>query len=222
MIARHFQEYAERDDVLIFASGVSNSKETRPEPFLREWNLMQEWVAQAGDRLFVYFSTCSVADPTEENAPYVQHKLAVEEFIATHTKHYLIIRASNVVGGAGNPHTILNYFLNRVTSGEPFDIWQGATRNLIDIDDMYRVVTYFMEQKDRWNRILNVANPYSVSPLQIVRAVETHTRRQGNYRLIAKGSPFAIDTSDCAAILADRQHDLRPEQYLHYLLQKYY
>jgi dTDP-4-dehydrorhamnose reductase len=106
MIARRFSAFSDRDDVLIFASGVSNSKENRPEAFIREQKLVEESVAQAENRLFVYFSTCSVTDPTEQGSNYVQHKLFLEKYIAETCPNYLIIRASNVVGETDNLHTV--------------------------------------------------------------------------------------------------------------------
>ncbi|GAB3257026.1 hypothetical protein GCM10027347_19220 [Larkinella harenae] len=223
MIARRFSAYSDRDDVLIFASGVSNSKENRPAAFEREKNLVETTIAQSPDRLFVYFSTCSVADPTEQGSLYTQHKLALENHIRQHCPHYLLIRASNVVGQTENPHTVFNFFVNRIQSGEPFQVWQHACRNLIDVDDVYLVVTdYIRRQPSEWNQTINVANPFSVKPLEIVRAIENHLGLKANYELVDKGRPFDIDTAQSAAALRHKLADLQPERYLQYLLQKYY
>ncbi|GAB3898608.1 hypothetical protein GCM10028803_18370 [Larkinella knui] len=223
MIARRFSDFDDRDDVLIFASGVSNSKENRPAEFAREQKLVEESIAWSENRLFIYFSTCSVTDPTEQGSLYVRHKLFLETYIAENCAHYLIIRASNVVGGTENPHTVLNFFVNRIRNQEPFDVWQGASRNLIDVDDVYRIVTdYIARGPNDWNQIINVANPYSVRPLEIVQAIETHLGVTARYRLIDKGEPFAIDTTKSKAVLHNKLTELQPNRYLPYLLQKYY
>ncbi len=221
MIAQRFRDYRERDNVVIFASGVSNSKETRPEPYARERQLVEETLAQAGERLFVYFSTGSINDPTEQGSAYVAHKLAIEELIKSRAANYLLVRASNVVGGPGNPHTVLNYFWYRIQRNEPFAIWQYATRNLIDIDDVYDAVTYCTNNRACWNQLVVIANPYSVSPLQIVQAIEKHTNHRADYDLIPKGVPFSFDTHIHRFVSADDAY-WQPEHYLSRLLRKYY
>ncbi|AQG79661.1 NAD-dependent epimerase/dehydratase family protein [Spirosoma montaniterrae] len=221
MIAQRFSDYHANDNVVIFASGVSNSKETRSEPYARERQLVETTLAQAGERLFVYFSTGSINDPTEQGSAYVAHKLAMEELISSRAIHYLIVRASNVVGGPGNPHTILNYFWERIQQDEPFTIWQYATRNLIDLDDLYEAVTHCITNPARWNQLVVIANPYSVSPLQIVEAIEMHTNRKARYELIAKGLPFSFDTY-IHDLIPINDADWQPHPYLLRLLRKYY
>jgi len=222
MIARRFRAFQNHGEVIIFASGVSNSKETQAEPYARERELVEQTLDSARGRMLVYFSTCSVKDPTEAGSPYVQHKLELEARIAERADRYLIVRASNVVGGSGNPHTVLNYFVGKVLSGEPFDLWKGATRNLIDLDDLFGIVLHYLTDPMSTNRLINAANPYSVSPLQIVKAIEAHTGRKARYQLIDKGQPFVIEATECGQILAAAGVDLQPEHYLRHLLQKYY
>ncbi len=222
MIARRFSHFADRDDVVIFASGVSNSKETRPEPFARERQLVEETLHQTTGSLFVYFSTASVDDPTEQGSPYVTHKLALEQLIADQATDYLLVRASNVVGGPGNPHTILNFFVDRIRRNEPFTIWQHASRNLIDLDDVYRVVTHCMTEPRTWNQTILVANPHSISPLALVQAIEAHTGQQAQYELMDKGVPFALPVNGLSDQLQAAHSRWQPEQYVAHLLQKYY
>lgn len=223
MIARRFIEFAERSDVVIFASGVSNSKETRPEPFARERQLVEKTLRESEGSLFVYFSTASVEDPTEKGSPYVMHKLALEQCITSQAANYLLVRASNVVGGPGNPHTILNFFINRILQNEPFTIWQHASRNLIDLDDVHRVVTDHIAEPAGWNQTILVANPCSISPLALVQAIERHTGQRAKYELIDKGVPFALSAADLSNQLqATTSSYWQPEQYVAQLLKKYY
>ncbi len=222
MIARRFSDYADRDDVVIFASGVSNSKETRPEPYARERRLVEETLQQTPDCLFVYFSTASIADPTEQGSPYVKHKLDVEQLIVDQARNYLIIRASNVVGGPGNPHTILNFFIDRIRRGEPFNIWQYASRNIIDIDDVFDIVVSYITNPSAWNQTIIVANPQSISPLAIVQAIEQHTGQQAVYELLAKGSPFTLPADSVTNLRQTSSAAWQPDQYIARLLQKYY
>ncbi len=222
MIARRFRAFAERDDVVLFASGVSNSKETRPEPYERERKLVDDTLRQAPGRLFVYFSTASIADPTEQGSAYVVHKMALEELIKARASAYLIIRASNVVGGPGNPHTILNFFVDRISRQESFTIWQHAVRNVIDIDDLYQLVSGCIADASTWNQTLVVANPYSVSPLVMVQAIERHTGQKARYTLLDKGVPFTLPAEAVNTRFPNAEEDWQPERYITRLLQKYY
>lgn len=222
MIAQRFDDYSNRNDVVIFASGVSNSKETQPEPYARERHLVEETLHQRPDSLFVYFSTASIDDPTEQGSAYVVHKVAIEQFIRTQARSYLIIRASNVVGGPGNPHTILNFFINRIRRQEPFSIWQHAVRNIIDIDDLYAFVIGFIADSSFWNQTILVANPYSVSPLLLVQSIERHTGQRAVYDLLDRGSPFTLPTDAIRKLLPVVSDDWLPEPYIARLLQKYY
>ena len=222
MIARRFRAYADRSDVVLFASGVSNSKETRPEPYARERQLVKDTLEKAPGCLFVYFSTASIADPTEQGSPYVMHKMAIEDLIKEEASAHLIIRASNVVGGPGNPHTILNFFVDRIRRQESFSIWKHAVRNVIDIDDLYQLVDGYVADPATWNQTLIVANPYSVSPLVIVQAIERHTGQKAAYELLDKGVPFTLPAEATSKLLPNNGDDWQPEQYITRLLKKYY
>ena len=119
------------EDILIFASGVSNSSETRAEEFLREKNLLERTIANNPDKLCVYFSTCSIYDSSKNNSPYVLHKLKMEEFVKENASKYLILRVSNAVGKGGNPNLLMNYLIRSVENNETINVHTKATRNLI-------------------------------------------------------------------------------------------
>lgn len=221
MIARRFSTYSNQNNFVIFASGVSNSKEIRPEPFIRERRLVETILAQLAGRLFVYFSTSSINDPIEKDSVYIRHKLAIEELINSRAANYLIIRASNVVGGPGNRNTILNYFWEHIEHNRPFLVWQNASRNLIDLDDLFSAVEQAINSAAYHNQTLAIANPQSVNPLQIVRAIEAHTGRKAIFDLLTKGIPFEIDTPMLQLLNVEPTY-WQPDQYIVRLLQKYY
>lgn len=221
MIAQRFSKYTGQTDIVLFASGVSNSKETRTAPYIRERVLLEKTLAKLTDQLFVYFSTASVNDPTEKNSPYILHKLAAEQLISTWAPNYLIVRASNVVGGLGNRHTIMNYFWEHIQQGKSFAIWQHATRNLIGLDDLYLAVEQAVLCGSYQNRILTLVNPYSVKPLQIVEAIETYIGKRAVFEKVEKGISFDIRT-DIEQLLDVEESYWQPDQYIHRLLSKYY
>jgi nucleoside-diphosphate-sugar epimerase len=110
LLARAFPDsFFAREDVCIYAAGVSNSACTNPNEFMRERQRLEGALRQSENvDAFVYFGTCSVADPDALNTPYVQHKLAMEQMVASHANN-LILRLPQVAGKTSNPHTLLNF-----------------------------------------------------------------------------------------------------------------
>ena len=221
MIAQRFSKYLCQKDVVIFASGVSNSKEIHSAPYIRERALVDSTLAGLTSQLFVYFSTYSVNDPLEKDTPYIKHKLAIEQLIRMRAPNYLIIRASNVVGGLGNRHTVLNYFWEHIQQGKPFAVWQYASRNLIDLDDLYLAVEKALTSPAYQNQTLTLVNPHSINPLQLVRAIEIFSGRQAIFEQIDKGITFNI-YSHINQLLNVEENYWQPDQYIDRLLQKYY
>ena len=98
MVAKRFGSYKINDQFLIFASGVSNSKNINPGVYERELILLQRSIKENPEKILVYFSTCSIYDPGEENSKYVLHKRQIEELIQKDQKHFYVFRVSNLVG----------------------------------------------------------------------------------------------------------------------------
>ena len=146
MVAKRFESYKTNDEFLIFTSGVSNSKNINPEAYERELILLQRSMQENREKVLVYFSTCSIYDPGEENSKYVLHKKQIERLIQKDQKQFYIFRVSNLVGQSGNRNTILNFYVYHILNGINFDLWTNATRNLIDIDDMYKIADDILEK----------------------------------------------------------------------------
>lgn len=195
LIAKRFDEYKEDKKILIFASGVSNSKTTNPALYDREVELLTNSIRQYKDMHFAYFSTCSVYDPEERKSMYVRHKLTIEEIIQENIKHYHIFRVSNLAGHSNNPNTVLNFFFYHVKNGINFDLWLNACRNIIDIDDAYPVIDHILKNSLLLNKAVNIANPSSYPVTEIIAAIETFLKTQADYIPINKGTCFEIDTS---------------------------
>ncbi|AZA87213.1 hypothetical protein EG349_10640 [Chryseobacterium shandongense] len=81
IMANALQPY-DKEDVIFFASGVSNSLEKEASEFDRETTLLKSVISRNPDKKLIYFSTCSIYDPTKSESPYVIHKLKVEKLIA--------------------------------------------------------------------------------------------------------------------------------------------
>ena len=104
----------DREDLLFFASGVSNSAETRKSEFEREYNLLAD---QNHKRHLVYFSSIATF---WGNTPYYKHKIDMENLVKKFPK-YTIVRMGNIAWGS-NPNTLINALKLKLEKGETLEI----------------------------------------------------------------------------------------------------
>ncbi|MEJ2497376.1 MAG: NAD(P)-dependent oxidoreductase, partial [Sulfurovaceae bacterium] len=78
MLAHEFSDYKDDNDIIIFASGVSNSGETRESEFEREKELLTKTIDNISSEKIIYFSTCAMYDKYFVNNRYTKHKLHME------------------------------------------------------------------------------------------------------------------------------------------------
>ncbi len=221
MIAKRFSDYAEDSRFLIFASGVSNSTLNDENAFKREADLLYNAIKNHPQKNLVYFSTCSIYDPSMKKSPYVLHKLEMENLIRSYGINYTIFRVSNPIGKTENPNTVLNYFVNHILQKKEFTIWKYASRNLIDLDDIYLICNYILSNNLFKNHKVNIANPVNYPVTHIVQAIEKHFGIEGNYQLADKGNSPLINTSVIQPILSKLKINFN-NSYLSCLLQKYF
>jgi len=222
LIARVFLDaFANRDDVCIYAAGVSNSSCVDSREFEREQlRLLSALDKFANVDVFIYFSTCSVFDPEAYNKPYVQHKLAMEKLVSEHSS-YLIIRLPQAVGRTPNPHTLLNYLHARIARSETFHLWNKAKRNIIDIDDIVSIVREIISDPSSRSITVNVANPINYSIMEIVIALERVTGKQAVYVVDERGTDYTIDIQRICPLLK-RVEVKFDDNYLERIIGKYY
>jgi nucleoside-diphosphate-sugar epimerase len=221
MVAKRFAGYKEDEDFLIFASGVSNSKNKEEADYLREYNLLADCIAKNPDKTFVYLSTTSVNDPQEAAARYITFKLSIEQYIAAHAKKYVIFRVSNLVGISPNPHTVLNFFVHHIKEGIPFNLWENASRNIIDVDDFFLIADQILRTRLFLNSIVHVANTCSYTVKQIVNTIETFCHKKAAFVSLDKGADYTIDVSDILPVIKACNINF-DDDYLLHLLNKYY
>ena len=111
LIANAFNQYKNNDDVIIFASGVSNSSNNKIEEFEREINLLNEYLIS--DKKLIYFSTCSITDNSKKS-DYINHKIFMENFIKSNHNNYIIFRLPIVVGKCNNKNTFFNNIRDKI------------------------------------------------------------------------------------------------------------
>ena len=221
MIANRFTKYRNDDDTIIFASGVSNSKDTVQEHFLREYSLLDQTIKNHPRKALVYFSTCSVEDEDLKSAPYVIHKKSMEKFIEQNASKYYLFRISNLAGISNNPYTLLNYFIFNILQNNSLTVWKNAFRNILGIDDMYLIADHILQQKAWMNNTINIANPKNYPVPFIIDQIEKHLHKKAVRNEIEKGDNYEIDISAIAPVIQKLDIQFN-DDYLASLLKKYY
>lgn len=197
LIGRSFERrFSERSDVLIFASGVSNSNETRESEFNREWELLKSHIEEIDKASkVVYFSSISIYDPSLKDNPYQQHKLRIEDYLQSHLSNYLIVRSPNVVGQGGNDATLLNFLYWKIKNEEPFEVWEHAERNILHVDDFFTLVDRLIKDLNTTTTV-DLIYPYSYSILEIVAVMEACLLKRAKFTVVNKGTSYVPSISD--------------------------
>lgn len=192
LVATAFQPYeASLGDRILFASGVSNSRETRESEFAREEGMLRE--ALSLGRPLVYFGSCSIYDPELQRTPYVLHKLRMEDLIRGATGDFAIFRLPQVVGRSDNPNLLTNFLHDRIASGMPFQLWTRARRNLIDVDDIAAIAMAMLEGPLGISE--NIACPSSVAVSELVAIFERVLGKKARYTPVDAGGAYEINTA---------------------------
>ena len=117
----------DREDIVFFASGVSNSSCTDEKEYKREFNLLKSITT---DNHIVYFSNLGIYYKQDR---YTQHKQEVEEYIRDNYKSYTIVRIE-VCEWVKTPNTILNVFKHQLAKGIEPKI-QDTTRYVLSLNE---------------------------------------------------------------------------------------
>ena len=211
MLAKRFDTYKDSNEVLIFASGVSNSSEISINEFEREKELLMSNLKSNEEKRFIYFSSFSLNDNELKNTPYHLHKKEMEELVISKSNNYLIFRLPNVIGLDGNSNNVINFFIDRVKDNRSFEIWKNATRNIIDIDHIFEIVSYIIDSNAFINLVSNIIYENSIKVFDIVKTIEKMANKKANYTIVEKGYNLKVvdeNINNIMAVLDIKQPDL--------------
>lgn len=217
MIAASFINFANDANIVIFASGVSDSKTKDDSLFKREELLLKEAINQ--NKLLVYFSTCSIYDDSINLSKYVMHKLKMEKIIQKYCNKFYIFRLPQVAGVTNSP-TLINFLFKSICNNRKITIYKNSTRNIIYIDDVNEIVSYFIKNTIAKNTIINIATPFNTSVVNIVKKIESILGIKAIYTLSNDGNVQNIDISTIKEIGVD--FNIYNKTYLDDILEKYY
>lgn len=220
LLARAFEPHFGRDsEVVVFASGVSNSLETRASEFAREKRLLCQ-LLEGEPRRIVYFGSCGVMSDEAELTPYMKHKQAMQSLVLS-AAGGLVFLLPQVVGRTQNHHTLTNFLRDHIVSGEHFTVWAHAERNLIDIDDIVSIGVRLAMTRPIQSNAISIAATRSLLMPEIVKIFERVLGKPANCTYVERGTPLLIDTDLVEKVSAIMGLELGPG-YIARVIQKYY
>lgn len=183
---------------LFLASGVSNSKEVREAEFQRESELITSSIQRYPDCHVVYFSTCSLEGGG--GSPYTEHKLQMESLIQNLSSNFNILRLPQVVGLVWNS-TLISFFVNSIWGASIVNVEKYATRNLLDVQDVSRIVQQLINTESGINSVQNIASGKSVSVVDIVEKIANLLNREAKINLTPTGSHLQVSVDFLSQVL---------------------
>jgi dTDP-4-dehydrorhamnose reductase len=219
LVARQLAQYENDERIHIFASGVSNSNETDTAAFAREYDAL--YALRKSKACLVYFSTCSIFDPSANSSNYVQHKLRIEELLSSQFYDYLLVRLPLLIGKTPNPFTFFNFMKNSLLNRLPIKVHANAWRYILDAEEISQYLPLLIKYRESNPRTINMAydNASRVSDLLIL--LEDILEIEGIKEVVPRGSFYDFDRHPFIQ-LAERS-GLLPDlsQYNRQVLKKY-
>lgn len=200
MLASAFMRLSnQHSNMIIFASGVSNSRCKDIAQFQRETLLLQAALQnKPPDKPLFYFSTCSIYDPELQTSPYVIHKQKMEQLVLSQPNGH-IIRLSQLVGTNTPSPTLIECLITKICSGQTIEVWTNAYRNILDVYDAVRIVMSLSLSLPKYSTITNIANSHSIPMPTLIDHIETLLNIKANKTILPKGSYYSINSSKCLA-----------------------
>ncbi len=217
LLATTLKDYKYIKDVIIFASGVSNSSETNEANFRREEELI---LANCKLNIpIVYFSTCSIFDESIRENPYIIHKLKMEKLIMVRFQSYYILRLPTVLGITKNPHTFYNSIVSKLKKSEPVTVFKNASRYLLDVDDLIWIIPLVLKQNNN-KQIINITFDNKVSVHEIVLYLQNKLQSKSEIIFVSKGSDLKVDNSEFKKLYSKTDSVIKSDIYYE-ILDKY-
>lgn len=169
LIAKAFKNSSvDTDDIIIFASGISNSLENDINQYDRERELLLKTINENKQKKIIYFS--SILTNFIENK-YYTHKLLMESLIINTANNYLIFRLPQLIGELGNQNNIINTLKHKILNDETITAYINVKRSIMDIDDAVKICEYCVLNNK--NGVINISGIEKKTTLSIVSIISS-------------------------------------------------
>jgi len=193
-IAKAFKDSSDLFDFIIFASGVADSSCINQAEFERERLLLIKQLDSLNGRKIVYFSSCALSAENYQLTPYYEHKQNMESLIKTNTDQYFIFRIPQLFGEIKRHPTLINFLYHSIKEQKEFNLHDGAYRYVLELSDLKKIVLEYVKI-NKPPLVLDVANTYRYSVLDIVEVLEKSLCVKGTYNLIQFKDSYTLDLS---------------------------
>ena len=218
-IASRFRDVRLEPNLLIFASGVSNSNCTNRKHFTRERQLVKKAIDKYPNRKFVYFSSCSLSQDRNLDNDYYAHKREIENIIQDFSQRHIILRIPQIFSYPKVHSTLIHFLYFSILRQEEFKLNDGATRYLLDVADIPDVVNDLAVSH---NGIVDVANPHQYSIRDIVSALEAITKMKAIYSTYSKIDRYDVDFCGLDMLSARVRKKLSGQSYFYERMSTYH
>lgn len=176
--------YIRQSGYIVYAAGISNSQIKSENQLRREINLFEKFRKAYSKKKIIYISTADVTNNLKNKSKYVRNKVKIEKIIKKNFKNYLIIRIPQIIGKSSNKKTLINFFYNRINDNKKIKIFVNVYRNILDIDDVIKMVKVIINNKKIKKKVITLSNKYSLKPIQIIKILEKKLKKKANYHLL--------------------------------------
>jgi len=212
-LAKVFAKSQIKDDVCIFASGVSNSNCINEKEFEREKNLLIDTLKSSCDKKFVYFSSCALSAVEYPKNDYYKHKANMENSVKEYSNSYYIFRIPQLFGDFILHKTLINFIYKSIEHKYKFTVYDEAYRYVIEINDVRRLVESYLLTKG--NSTVDLANPYRYKVLDIVKIFEQLLNKKAYYEFVQKEDKYTLDLTSLENFVKEKELDIKfGEEYL--------
>lgn len=212
------EEYNLNYNVIIFASGVSNSSETDINNFNREEKLLANTIELNKNSCIVYFS--SAISYIKNKKAYLEHKQKMESIIKNSGINYLIIRLPQVIGNGGNKNNMINYFVNCIKNSTKFNVFKNTERSLIDVDDIKKIVDFLIINNIK-NETIIIEFIEIILVENLIKLIEFKLNKSGNYILVDSNIDNNICGNNSLGSYVLKNCNIDRKNYTQILIEKY-
>jgi nucleoside-diphosphate-sugar epimerase len=165
---------------IVYAAGISNSNTKSKTQLLREIKSFKSFSEINSSKKIIYISTADITNNLKNKSRYVKNKLKIEKMIKKLFKNYVILRLPQIIGKSNNKNTLINYFYYRIKKNKKIKLITNVKRNILDIDDVVKMIKIIIMNKKITNKIITLSNKYSSKPIEIIKILEKKLGKKGN------------------------------------------
>tara|TARA_B100000963_G_scaffold135153_1_gene117538 strand:+ start:29204 stop:29905 length:702 start_codon:yes stop_codon:yes gene_type:complete len=224
-IASNLKKLKSKKNVFIYAAGVSNSNNKKSYHYKREISTIKKIIEKINPNLtFVYISSLSVENKKLKKNKYIKNKLKIEKIVKDSFIHYLIIRLPQVVGRSKNKHTLTNSIYENIKKNKNFLLWKNAKRNILDIEDIIRILNKYFMKNLNVRKTLNIYNPRSTSVEFIIKTLGIILKKDILFKeIICENKNINLSNiKNNTKLPKNLYRDINKENYVTKVLKKYY